>query len=409
MRVLGQLGLLGLLGPLRPLGLLGLLGVLGLLGCSSAEESLEPVSGQMPVPEVLAETPITFSGQESEEQAVMKARGAQGNGTLAETRAGTPLSESGVTAFHVWGYKDISCEDGVYGDLQTVFPGFVVEWQAGSAATTTTNSSGWEYILLSNPEQTIKYWDWNARAYRFFAVTGNISDEVNGTNWSHEVNGANGPHEFSIKADAANPSATPFFTNLWFSTGDPVVDADRQFGKPVTLVFLKPYARVRYIFKYVFPREGILLANKCFKPTADYMAAEGDKVKIATAGTFTVSYPLTGAATRESFTVTDITARREQFGEDADPDDYSKTYTETTDGWYMVLPNNSQGSFKLSVDVNNTTRTCTVPAAYMQWQPGYSYTYVFKITEEGGVEIGWVESAVTPWLEISADWSVYNW
>ncbi|MBR1683049.1 MAG: hypothetical protein IJ700_08770 [Bacteroidaceae bacterium] len=367
-----------------------------LAACSSTEEPV-PAPTPEPVPEVVAETPITFSGQESEEQVVTRARGARGDGAM--TRAATPLSES-ATSFQVWGYKDMTFEDGVYGGNQTVFPGYDVKWQTGSAATTTTNSSGWEYILLSNPEQTIKYWDWSAAAYRFFAVTGYTS---------HEAHEPNGPHEFSIVADVTDMAATPFFTNLWFSTGDPVLYADRQFGKPVTLVFLKPYARVRFLFKYVFPREGILLENKCFKPTADYMAAEVDKVKIATAGTFTVSYPLTGAATRESFTVTDITARLEQFREDADPDDDSKIYTETTDGWYMVLPNNTQGSFTLSVDVNKTTRTCVVPAEYMQWLPGYGYTYIFKITEEGGVEIELVESAVTPWQEMEGNRTVYNW
>ena len=45
----------------------------------------------------------------------------------------------------------------------------------------------------------------------------------------------------------------------------------------------------------------------------------------------------------------------------------------------------------------------------MSWLPGYSYTYIFKITEEGGVEIGWVETAVTDWTEMNADHTVYNW
>ena len=81
----------------------------------------------------------------------------------------------------------------------------------------------------------------------------------------------------------------------------------------------------------------------------------------------------------------------------------------TSDGWYIVFPNMSQGSYKLSVDINGQTKTAAVPANYMQWLPGYSYTYVFKITEEGGVEIGWVEYAVTPWEDMPADHTVYNW
>jgi hypothetical protein len=75
----------------------------------------------------------------------------------------------------------------------------------------------------------------------------------------------------------------------------------------------------------------------------------------------------------------------------------------------MVLPRDTQGSYTLSVRVNGIARTAVVPAEYMQWLPGYSYTYIFKITEEGGVEIGWVEYAVVPWIEMEVSKSVYNW
>jgi hypothetical protein len=46
----------------------------------------------------------------------------------------------------------------------------------------------------------------------------------------------------------------------------------------------------------------------------------------------------------------------------------------------------------------------------MQWLPGYSYTYIFKVNEEGGVEFGSAEYAVTPWIETGGvNASVYNW
>ena len=81
----------------------------------------------------------------------------------------------------------------------------------------------------------------------------------------------------------------------------------------------------------------------------------------------------------------------------------------TSDGWYIVLPNNIQGSYTLTVTVNGENKTAVMPEQYMQWLPGYSYTYVFKITDEGGVEIGWVEYAMTPWTDIEVSKSVYNW
>ena len=185
------------------------------------------------------------------------------------------------------------------------------------------------------------------------------------------------------------------------------------------LEFLKPYARVRYIYKYVYPREGLTLSDQTFKPTTDYTAGDGDKVKIPMSGTVTVIYPLTGTATREWYTVTpDADNRLEAFTEDFDAEDDTKVYTDTDDGWYMVLPCTSQGSYKLQVTINtkiktetkSETKECVVPAEYMRWLPGYSYTYIFKINEEGGIEIELVEAAVTPWKELeTAARTVYNW
>jgi hypothetical protein len=63
----------------------------------------------------------------------------------------------------------------------------------------------------------------------------------------------------------------------------------------------------------------------------------------------------------------------------------------------------------MTVTVNNTTKTAVVPAEYMSWKPGYSYTYIFKITEDGGVEIDLVQAAVTAWTELVNDHTVYNW
>jgi hypothetical protein len=290
-----------------------------------------------------------------------------------------------------------------------------VNWLSGSASSTTSNSDGWEYVnqQASGDEQTIKYWDWAAKAYRFFGVTGSPSEAdgtygADGTYWTY---GTYKTYKITIDADASSTAAmtaTPYFSRLWFSTGSEALYPTRLFGKPVTLEFLKPYSRVRFIFKYVYPREGIKLTEISFKPTT-----VGDK--IARKGTVTVHYPKEGSETKEWYTMGPETGtgseELDEFTVDYDPEDDGKTYSApmTSDGWYMVLPNNTQGSYTLSVKVNGETKTAVVPQQYMQWLPGYSYTYIFKITDEGGVEIGWVEYAVTPWTELEADRTVYNW
>ncbi len=360
--------------------------------------------------------PITFNGY-------------QGNET-AETRAnsGTPLYASGVTRFHVWGYKNMSYSDGSYGETQTVFPCYQVDWHANSAAASATNSSNWDYILTEKPNQTIKFWDWSAKAYRFFAATEfDKNAAVPATVTDYDANKSYGAdkttsYEVSMLVDAspeldggkydkdatdAKLAEAPYFSRLWFSTGDAGTYPDKQFGRPVTLEFIKPFARVRFIYNYVYPREGVIITSQSFKPS------DGDK-KIYRKGVVTATYPLSGAETKESYslehTAASDPAHLAAFTEDYDPEDDTKEYTTCDDGWYTVLPNTSQGSYTLTVNIKGLgERTAVVPATYMQWKAGYSYTYIFKITEEGGVAIGWVDYAVVPWVEMSISKNVYNW
>ena len=433
---MGLIGLISLMGHIGHMGLMGLMGLisLGLTACSSGGSD----DAVAPAPTPVTEVAISFGGNESQEVAVNngasganKAYGANraygANKAYEPYRraAGAPLSES-ATTFNVWGYKNMSYDADVYGATQTVFPGYQVDWHENTAATTTTNSSGWEYIL---PEtgQSIKFWDWSAKAYRFFAVTGwsgappipPATYEAYKTYGAYKANEANKPYEISMLADAS-PGATaketadkrndtPYFSRLWFSTGNQVTYPDKLFGKPVTLEFVKPYTRVRFLFIYSYPREGIKLTEKSFKPS------DGSK-HIARKGIVTVHYPTEGTELKEWYTSVpnsdpdpDVNKALTAFTEDYDPEDDGKVYTQTDEGWYMVIPNNAQGTYTLSVKVNGKAKTAVVPANYMQWLPGYSYTYVFKITDEGGVEIGWVEYAMTPWKEMEADWTVYNW
>ena len=136
-------------------------------GCSS-DADVTPDSGEVVPP--TSGTPIAFAAMQQEEQAVTRA---------------AALETTGVTTFTVYGFKNMSYDetDG-YNGLQEVFPGYTVNWTINTAATSTTNSDGWEYVnqqALGKEEQTIKYWDWEAQAYRFFAVAGATrTNEVKG-------------------------------------------------------------------------------------------------------------------------------------------------------------------------------------------------------------------------------------
>lgn len=396
------MGLMRLIGPIRPISLIGLIILcLTLVSCGGGGDDDDLGAPQTAgVGEDMA--PITFSGSQGAEAAVTRA-------------SGTPLHDAGVSQFHVWGYKNMTSE------TQTVFPTYQVNWYANSAATTTSNTNNWEYVGISG--QTIKYWDWSADAYRFFAATGFDKEAAVPADIAsydayktYKSNETNTTYTISMLADASNATEmakSPYFSRLWYSTGKLPDYPDKQFGKPVTLEFVKPYARVRFIYTYVYSREGISLTGQKFRPTVDVDAeTEGDKIKIPRRGVVTVTYPLSGSEKIESYSMTpdaDKSTRLEAFTEDYDPDVDTKVYTTCDNGWYTVIPNTSQGSYTLSVTINGEGKKAVVPAEYMQWKAGYNYTYIFKITEAGGVDIGWVDYAVTPWNEMIIPHDVYNW
>lgn len=362
-----------------------------LIGTACSHDSSE--SGpDVEVPVVETRTAITFSGMQEEGRMVDQ-------GTRANRRAGTPLSAS-AHRFKVWGDKNMTVsQQGVFDSdaskLQTVFPGYIVNWLSGSSSA--SNSNGWEYVAQQDGgyEQTIKYWDWSAKAYRYFAVTGNPTLNANATYEENEVSYK--AYEFTMTADCSTDekaSATPFYSHLWFSTGNPDNYPNRQFGKAVQLEFLKPFARVRFMFNYAYAAEAVKLTNPSFKPT--------NGSKIARKGTFTVTYPLTGTETSEWYTIEP--AEGDEL--DAFTDEY---IPEGTEKWYLVLPVDTQDSYTMTVTVNNVEKTAVVPGEYMTWKPGYSYTYIFKITDDGGVAIDLVQTAVTPWTDMMITHEVYNW
>lgn len=382
--------------------------LIGLLGCSRSsggDDLLEPPTPiptptptPTPEPEPTPdddETPISFTSGVTENEVV--------------TRATTPLSETGIHTFKVWGYKNTALSEGNYTAYQEVMPGYTVNWVGETATATPTNPDGWEYVNQqtgSETEQSVKYWDWNAVAYRFFgACKGEYDSGIGNLYTSDGVT----TYEIAFSVSAQSIKKMGYFTPLWFSDGNPARYPDKQFGQPVKLEFMKPYSRVRFMFTYAYPREGIEIdpGSITFKPSDGNM--------ISRAGSVTVIYPLTGTQTKESYRITlgrpnDLDhGSLEAFTENYDPDNASKEYKKSDNGWYNVMPNNTQGSYTLRLTYGGEARTVTVPEAYMQWLPGYSYTYIFKVTEEGGVEIDLVQSAIREWTEAAIDHNVYNW
>lgn len=377
---------------------MGLIGLIGLMGCSSelSEEREKPEAG----------IAIIFSARQGEEGTITRGSHKEGTitrGSLKEgsiTRAGQGLEEvlpDGKKVFKAWAYKN-SGEN--YSNAQEVMKDYTVRWVASTAHTTSSNSDDWEYVNQQaggQPEQTIKYWDWSATAYRFFGMAGG-----SGTYGANEANGA---YTFTIAVDASSQLAIDdiaYYSKMWFSTGNPTYYPTRQFGRSVQLEFVKPIARVRFMFIYENPEdEGVTtLSGKRFAPPSGNVIHQD--------GTVTVTYPLTGATTTEDYEVVQGTSGISYF----DQDYYETPNDVFARKWYYVLPTPSigQGAYTLTVMVNGVEKTAVVPAAYMNWLPGYQYTYIFKVHVDGGVSIDSVQSAFTPWhTEELGNHAVFNW
>lgn len=366
--------------------------------CSSGDVPGEETSNQKP-----AEAAISFNSGLTDGEDI-----SRGDGLEEQT-----------TSFKVWAYKNLSYTSGSYGGLQTVIDGYAVNYVANSANTTTTNTNNWEYVGQGT-DQTIKYWDWSAKAYRFFGVAGGATANYG----AYGKTGENGPYNITLTVDASSDdgiAATPYYSHLWFSTGNTANYPDKQFGKPVQLEFLKPIARVRFMFTFVpeltdLGIDRTKLSGISFKPTL--MPGEAQK-NIADEGTITISYPLTGTATKESWT-SEPSGYLPNFFEidyyEPNPDhtpgnSNATTYPNTPHNWYNVLPRNSQGSYTLTTTVvGGDPKTCVVPAEYMSWEPGYQYTYIFKITEAGGITLDAIQVAINDWtIKEYVEHPVFNW
>lgn len=353
-------------------GIIGLFALVGLWGCSQG--TIEEPAGTE-TPEV-KEVAIAFSSDMPEQTSV--------------TRSTTPL-EDYYTTFRVWSYKNTAETDGNYTAKQTVIDGYTVSWEENTAHTSLTNEYDWEYVNGST--QQIKFWDFAAKAYRFFAIAPHDATDACALSDSGDS------FDVTLQADATDEAATQYFSELWFSNNDAETFPNQRYGQTVTMRFLKPLAKVRFLF-VIPPGVPFTRAN-----LDDISFAPTDGSEIQLQGDIKVSYPLTGTSQEYDFTSTPT-----GVAPDGVLDAMTRDWRAGVDEyWYTVLPRESQDTYTLSVLVVSEMRTAVVPAEYMTWKPGYQYTYVFRITDTGSVVLDLLNIAVHDWMEKSRDYEVYNW
>lgn len=330
--------------------------------------------------------------------------GNSGSWQDASSRAGD--GETGLeklfSSFKVWGYKTKNDDGGsnenggssndgsTNSSTQKVMDGYRVDWN--------TSSNDWEYIGTYNASlnlhQTIKYWDYSALHYHFWAYApadapGVTASENTNTN-SHSITI---PYEFNSNATL---TSTPYISNL----------CTPKIGEQVKLTFVPLIAKVRFKFKYndkqIASITEISFLDERWKSTGNgnfqWSGSSDDKTPVA--GKITATYPLSGTSTDVSKTwettnrgILELTIPYEEANDE-------NHQTEIRQKWYFMPPMDiaqyKQGNYILSANIEGKQVTATVGSEYMQWKAGFQYTYIFKVSETTS-SITFAEVEVEQW------------
>lgn len=323
------------------------------------------------------------------------------------SRAGETGLETIEKSFRVWGYKNTGGNhtDG-FTEPQKVMDGYIVNWNQPAAGGT----GSWEYSGIKNEKlnsatQTVKYWDYSATCYRYFAFSpenaevkttllqegGNSTNQAGTTSEEGSTNQTDKASKVSFQIpfeykEEATSSSTPYISDLWLSDNQNFGD-DKKYGACVKLTFAPIVTKVRIIFKYPENITNISIKDISFKKT------DGD---VPTAGNICINYPITGTETQPVYSWE--TTQKGSISLSVPYEEETDKIHQTTERgkWYFVPPIGKQGTYTMTATIDGKTSTAIIPAEYMQWKAGYQYTYIFKITEAGTV-ISFTNLLVEKW------------
>lgn len=350
------------------------------------------------------------------------------SGTPAVTRAsGSDAAGLLNNNFVVFGYKTVNSTS------SKVFDNYQVNYVASTANTTESNSAGWEYVGYKNlpygtgtktnevvtlnydgvatnaattgVNQSIKYWDFAATSYDFFAYSLGAGDTNAGTTWAKASAMSNST--YTLEGTGAQ-LATCYISNKKSVTPSTnATEVDLEFRSFMSQIELKFYETIPgYSVKELkFYSDGVANSNSGEQPflfTTEEVIPSGGK--------YTVTFDNNGKAllafdTQTASNVSSI-AFDQTLTSYATESDYRETYTAntyigrtsnaaTSTAPVPVLPNpQNTSALNLRMDYTLVSRdgtgeeidvkgaTAVVPAVYAQWQPNYKYTYIFKITDD---------------------------
>lgn len=375
-------------------------------------------------------------------------------GAPAITRADLYGSDAAAklgNKFVVYGTKHVSAEDKSATNDAVVFNNFQVAWKAGTAGTTASNSSDWDYVGLQAYDATptsqgIKYWDYSAdNGYTFYAFSSpNLSFPAKGTNRVRVTKVTSDGESLYNKGYAVTVEPTAELNNLYFS--DRVEVPENKYGNTVSLTFRNIGAKVRFGFYETIPGYTVSIDKfyidedaapaSSTAPVVDFAKIKDGKddgfyasiqnVKKSVDQTINVTY-------YDVTTATQVINRPKVSNPTGGYDYHIKlgsaatiiTPTLSTSAasptWVLAddatTPNHYANVFPFEGNTNplliklDFTMTsedgngdvihvkgarAIVPATYVQWKSNFAYTYIFKISDKTNGTTGAVDENGDP-------------
>lgn len=370
--------------------------------------------------EYVGDQPEAFNGTDG---AIAFSMGKANTTRATELTSDDAASKLG-SVFYVYGTK---------GDTHTdVFKNYKVTYEKTNKDQTSDNLKGWEYVGKSltvdnptpnigtgeNDKQTIKYWDYSASKYQFYAFSADKTDlSSKKIKVNKETSGENA-YTVDIKA-GADIGKLYFADYVEISKGTPnnpvQQNAENTYGGYVKFTFRNLAAKVRVGFYETVPGYKIQIKN---------MYAGANASPTVKTDKFLADCPNTEASQDSKITVTYITdagatQNRAFVSEKNNADNTTRSLSEkselTLGGGVFTDPLSTTSSsptwdnggnytffwpqetnntpLKITVDYTLTSNdgsgetievkgaTATVPADYVKWAANTAYTYIFKISD----------------------------
>lgn len=350
------------------------------------------------------------------------------------TRAGQKIEQDAAKAlgshFVVFGDKTTGST------THTVYDHYDVKW-IGKDAATQSNQKGWEYVglapnknsgLPTGAKQTIKYWDYSASEYNFAAFSlGNLTSTTENDPYEKQVKYDANTESGKVKISKIKQNATEYtiegsaedIAKLYISDR---VTAKREGTTPyikyqnaVQFNFRALKSQVRMGIFEIIPGYSVKDVKfyssntstpatetpSLYATTNSIPAGEGKATITFGNNTTDASYNKAKVAWEALNNKQYIEFKALSLKEAESKEAAGETYIGRTAStaslpteYTTVIPSTGIGALTLKVDytlvstdgsneeIKVTGATATVPSEYTQWQPNYSYTYIFKISDK---------------------------